>query len=197
LISQEESMDRRTEILEAACRVIARDGAHGLRMADVAREAGVSNALVHYYVPTRQELLAEAFDFANTRAEQELEDRLPADAPAAERLEAALTVEFEDGHVVRESWALWNELWSAALHDPSLRPRVERAYRRWLATIEALVREAGSAADPVATTERLAALVDGLGSKVLIGILSPSRASELLRAAIDQELGVPHMEVAG
>jgi AcrR family transcriptional regulator len=165
-------------------------------MADVAREAGVSNALVHYYVPTRQELLAEAFDFANTRAERELEDRLPADAPAAARLEAALTVEFEDGHVVRESWALWNELWSAALHDPSLRPHVERAYRRWLVTIEALVREAGTAADPVATTERLAALVDGLGSKILVGILTGERAAELLRAAIDQELGVPHMEVA-
>jgi AcrR family transcriptional regulator len=189
-------LDRRTEILEAACRVIARDGAHGLRMADVAREAGVSNALVHYYVPTRQELLAEAFDFANTRAEQELQDRLDPSATAAERLAAALTVEFEDGHVVRESWALWNELWSAALHDASLRPRVERAYLRWLAAIEALVREAGTASDPVATTERLAALVDGLGSKVLVGILSPSRASELLRAAIDQELGVTSMEVA-
>ena len=58
------------------------------------------------------------------------------------------------------------------------------------------MREAGTAADSVATTERLAALVDGLGSKVLVGILSPSRASELLRAAIDQELGVTSMEVA-
>ena len=102
-------------------------------------------------------------------------------------------MEFEDGHVVRESWALWNELWSAALHDPSLRPRVERAYRRWLAAIEALVREAGTAPDPVATTERLAALVDGLGSKVLVGILSPARAGEPPRRdgriAYEQELG--------
>ncbi len=73
---------------------------------------------------------------------------------------------------------------------------MERAYRRWLAAIEALVREAGTASDPVATTERLAALVDGLGSKVLVGILSGERAGELLRAAIDQELGVTSMEVA-
>jgi AcrR family transcriptional regulator len=183
-------MDRRTQILEAACRVIARDGAHGLRMADVAREAGVSNALVHYYVPTRAELLGEAFDFANDRAEAELQARLDTELPAADRLAAALVMEFEDGQVVRESWALWNELWNAAVHEPALRPRVEHAYRRWLEAVEALVREAGGAADPVRTTERLAALVDGLGSKVLVGMLSAARAGDLLREAIGSELGV-------
>jgi AcrR family transcriptional regulator len=182
-------MDRRQQILEAACRVIARDGAHSLRMADVAREAGVSNALVHYYVPTRAELLAEAFDFANERAEAELEARLAEGGSAVDRLASALLLEFEDGRVVRESWALWNELWSAALHDPALQPRVEVAYRRWLETLEGLVREAGGAADPGRTTERLAALVDGLGSKVLVGILSPERAGDLLREAIRGELG--------
>ena len=35
------------------------EGAHGLRMASVAAEAGVSKALVHYYFATRQELLRE------------------------------------------------------------------------------------------------------------------------------------------
>ncbi len=53
--------DRIAAILEAACRVIARDGAHGLHMQAVADEAGVSKALVHYYFATRQELLRRAF----------------------------------------------------------------------------------------------------------------------------------------
>ncbi len=44
--------DRETGILEAACRVIAREGADGLRMGAVAREAGVSSALIHYYFAT-------------------------------------------------------------------------------------------------------------------------------------------------
>jgi AcrR family transcriptional regulator len=157
-------------------------------MADVAREAGVSNALVHYYVPTRAELLGEAFDFANDRAEVQLAQRLDAGAPAVERLHAALAAEFEDEVVVRESWALWNELWSAATHDRTLLPRVERAYRRWLGTIEGLLREAGASASPERSSERLAALVDGLGAKVLMGILSGERASDLLREAIRYEL---------
>ena len=59
--------DRSTRILEAACRVIVREGAHGLRMARVAEEADVSKALVHYYFATRQELLRKAFAFSEQR----------------------------------------------------------------------------------------------------------------------------------
>ena len=59
--------ERSVRILEAACRVIVRDGAHGLRMAGVAKEAGVSKALVHYYFATRQELLRSAFAFSESR----------------------------------------------------------------------------------------------------------------------------------
>ena len=42
--------ERTRGLLDAACRVVARRGAHALRMADVAREAQVSNALLHYYL---------------------------------------------------------------------------------------------------------------------------------------------------
>ena len=59
---------RREAILEAACRVIARGGAERLRMSDVAAEAGVSSALVHYYCATREELLRQAFVHADARA---------------------------------------------------------------------------------------------------------------------------------
>jgi AcrR family transcriptional regulator len=59
--------DRSIHILEAACRVIVREGPHGLRMARVAEEAKVSKALVHYYFATRQELLRNAFAFSEQR----------------------------------------------------------------------------------------------------------------------------------
>ena len=45
--------DRTHDILRAACRVIAERGCDGMRMGDVARAAGVSSALVHYYFDTR------------------------------------------------------------------------------------------------------------------------------------------------
>jgi len=41
--------DRRTAILEGAARVIARRGVRGLRMEELAAEAGVSTALCDYH----------------------------------------------------------------------------------------------------------------------------------------------------
>ena len=52
--------DRTHVILRAACSVIAERGCDGMRMGDVARAAGVSSALVHYYFDTRSELLRRA-----------------------------------------------------------------------------------------------------------------------------------------
>ena len=74
--------DRKTEILEATCRVIAREGADGLRMGTVAREAGVSSALLHYYFDTRADLLMQAFEHADVKADEAAEQAI-ADIPTA------------------------------------------------------------------------------------------------------------------
>jgi AcrR family transcriptional regulator len=62
---------RRTEVAAAATRAIARMGAEGVRVSDVADEAGLSPATVMYYFPTRRELMAAAF----TRAIERFHDR--------------------------------------------------------------------------------------------------------------------------
>src|SRR3954466_8319575 len=82
--------DRMTQILEAACRVIVRDGASALRMADVADEAGVSRTLVHYYFETRADLLAKAFAYTDDRAGERALAGLRALPTGAQRVERLL-----------------------------------------------------------------------------------------------------------
>ena len=84
--------DRSTRILEAACRVIVREGAHGLRMARVAQEADVSKALVHYYFATRQELLRNAFAFSEQRWQTAIDAELATVSTGAARVERMLLV---------------------------------------------------------------------------------------------------------
>ena len=84
--------DRSTRILEAACRVIVREGAHGLRMARVAEEADVSKALVHYYFATRQELLRKAFAFSEQRWQSAIDAELASVSTGAARVERMLLV---------------------------------------------------------------------------------------------------------
>jgi len=53
--------DSETWILDAAHAVFVRRGTAGARMAEIAREAGVNHALVHYYFRTKQRLAEAVF----------------------------------------------------------------------------------------------------------------------------------------
>lgn len=49
------------KILEAAKKVFLRDGYHGARMEDIAKEAAVNKALVHYYFRNKEKLFEAIF----------------------------------------------------------------------------------------------------------------------------------------
>ena len=91
--------DRTADILEAACRVIAREGADGLRMGQVAREAGVSSALIHYYFATRADLLLRAFEHADEQADLTI-DALIGDLPDGRGQAGARAGRLRGGHAL-------------------------------------------------------------------------------------------------
>ncbi|MFD3875326.1 TetR/AcrR family transcriptional regulator [Streptomyces sp. NPDC058623] len=62
--------DRRRAILEAAARVIARRGVRGLRVGELAAEAGVSTALIYYHFQDRTGILRHALAFIGDRADR-------------------------------------------------------------------------------------------------------------------------------
>jgi len=190
------SEPRQQEILAAACRVIARMGIDRLRMSDVASEAGVSTALVHYYFATRGELLKHAFVFADERAAA-VEERIASDdMPPPERIERLLLLYLDDeGSDIYENWILWREMWNHSLFDHNLRGVLETSYRDWVRGLAEIVREGqtdGSisvSTDPEASIWRLTAFVEGLGPLMLLEMLPRARAAELVRDAVALELG--------
>ena len=116
---------------------IVREGAHGLRMARVAEEAGVSKALVHYYFSTRQELLRKAFAFSEQRWQAAIDAEIAPSRPVPQRSSGMLLVSVEPALAFSEQRALWNEVWSSLRSDDgaaaarrALVPRVARPRRR-------------------------------------------------------------------
>ena len=186
--------DRTIGILEAACRVIVREGAHGLRMASVADEAGVSKALVHYYFATRQELLRNAFAFSEERWHTAVNAELAGVTTGAARVERMLLVGVEPDLAFSEQRALWNEVWSSLRSDDDLRPLVERSYRAWLGRVVNLIEEGradGSIPGAVEATPagwRHAAVADGLDAPLYLGLVDREQARGLMRGAIAREL---------
>ena len=187
--------ERVVAILESACRVVVREGAHGLRMASVAREAGVSKALVHYYFSTRQELLRSAFTFTESRWREAVSAELAALRTGRERVARVLLASIDVEPPFGDQRALWNEVWSSLRFDDELQPLVTESYRTWLAQIVELVEEGradGSIPGSVDATQagwRLAAVGDGLDSMLYLGLVDRESARELILGSLERELG--------
>jgi AcrR family transcriptional regulator len=181
--------DRTHDILRAACRVIAERGCDGMRMGDVARAAGVSSALVHYYFDTRSELLRRAFLYADAEADAFIHAAVERCETPRERLEAAVISYLVDDEAVERSWRIWSEMLRAALYEPALRPDVEESYRSWVEEVAGHVRASAAAPlDDAAGAARLCALVDGLAQQALLGGIARPRARALVLEAIAAEL---------
>ncbi|WNM49158.1 TetR/AcrR family transcriptional regulator [Kitasatospora sp. CM 4170] len=185
--------DRRTLIMEAAARVIARRGVRGLRVEELAAEAGVSTALIYYHFKDRAGILRSTLEFINDRAERYTTEREP-DAPpldARGELEQTLLLEFQDTPEVRENSTAWGELRASAVFDPDLREDLARATLVWVQEVAELlgrVRPMNGAAALAASAERLTALLEGLSVRWLSGSLPLEHARELMAGAIDGEL---------
>ncbi|MFE7094073.1 TetR/AcrR family transcriptional regulator [Streptomyces erythrochromogenes] len=188
--------DRRTEILTGAARVIARQGVRGLRVADLAAEAGVSTALIYYHFKDRAGILRHALAFIGDRADRytaEGDGAEPGIAPAGPRqlLERTLLLEFQDLPEVRENSTAWGELRAHSVFDPELREDLAAAGAAWAAEVAGHLADLCPKAPPGAVTaaaERLTALLEGLSVRWLSGLLPLRHARGLVREAIGVEV---------
>jgi len=166
--------ERRLQIMAATRRVMVRRGVATLRVADVAKEAGVSPGIVHYYFASKDELIRETFqdNFANS-----LERRASIFAKelrADEKLGLLLRSYVPDDEATRESWCVWLELWVGALQDEKLRELNERAYGEWRRLVGGIIEQGiedgvFASSDPEADANQLVGMIDGLAVQVLLG----------------------------
>lgn len=181
--------DRKTAILDAAISTIARRGVRGLRVEEVAREAGVAVSLLYYHFKTRDGLIRAALDHANERAAAVAP---PEAATGYAALERTLLAEFDDE--ARETSIVWGEVLASAVFEPAVRDQLSAAEAGWVALVADRIRSAqadGSARadrEPEAVAERLTALVDGLSWRWLAGLYEQERAVALLRDGLASEL---------
>ena len=186
--------DRKTEILEAACRVIARRGVRGLRMEELASEAGVSVALIYYHFESRENLLRRTLEYVDDRAADYTTPNAGRSLSVADGLAAALVGEIQEDPHVRQNSAVWGELRASAWFDEALREPVERLTDAWIAWVADQIRS-GQAAETIppevdarAAAERLTALVEGVSGRWLGGSIGAEQARVLIQGALEREL---------
>ncbi|MEU9236648.1 TetR/AcrR family transcriptional regulator [Streptomyces subrutilus] len=187
--------DRQSLILEAAVRVIARSGVRGLRVEELAAEAGVSTALIYYHFKDRAGLVQRTLAFTSDRATGYTDEALKDTEDARAALLQLLLSELQDIPRVRENSTAWGELRASAVFDAGLREPLAESTRSWSQDTADAISDAQAAGladlrtEPLDAAERLTALVEGLSERWLSGSLSLERARELLTGAVDAELG--------
>jgi AcrR family transcriptional regulator len=127
---------RRIALVEAAFQAIAADGFEGLRTRDVAADAGVNIATLHYYFPTKEALIAGVVEYVMGRFRSTLTgtsspDHLRSHLHAVRSL---LRSEPEIGLVM-------GELALRSSRDPALAKVIADANAVWHRTLRGLLRK--------------------------------------------------------
>ena len=187
---------RRPQILATAVDLVREKGLWSVRIADVAKRAGVSPANVVYYFGSKDQLFAQAIAEADDAFYAPLHPELATLDRAVDRL-AWLMVRSSES-----DWILWMDLWGYTRRHPETATAQSSFHRRWRATFAEVIRygqargEWGEcAAQDVA--QRLSALTDGLAVHMVLGEPdhTPARYVEMMLVAAALELGCSLQEL--
>jgi AcrR family transcriptional regulator/DNA-binding CsgD family transcriptional regulator len=186
-------------LYEAASRTISRRGFGSTRVADIAREAGVSAATIHYYFKTKEEILVRTLLWANERLVSRLAHAIDASDDPTARLAKFIERTIPYPGTQRDEYLLEIDLWSNVRLHREILPAWEDFAERWIAHLTEILADgiaAGSFHPKVSAgevAERLVAMTDGLSAQSSIGSarMRPRRARELLLRFAAEQLNVP------
>jgi len=167
----EQNEARRIEMLRAAAELICERGFGDTRIADVARRAGVSSALVIYYFGTRDRLLVDALRYSEESFYEAAEQMLAEVPSLRERLSLLIqwTCVPEGADEIPGAWGLWFDLWAQAFrHDEIKAGRAELDSRWRKMIVDALDSSELSSKEKRMFALEFSALLDGLSIQVAL-----------------------------
>jgi len=155
-------------ILEAARRILARDGLRALTFANIAAESHENNALIRYHFGSKAGLLSTLIDSVLYLESVELIEELAGAPPGDERRRALFRLHETYARDV-DGYQMFYELIPHVLRDPELRPRLGKLFD-WYRKLDAWALGAQAGPDHPAELEPLAlltvAIADGVALQV-------------------------------
>ena len=123
------------KILDAAERCIGRKGFQGATMQDIADEAGVSKALVHYHFQSKEQLLLEVQAEVYRRVARLVAELAASGRPSLHTTFEALDRVWDMLVTFRHQVPFSLELWTQATRRPELQERLDRFNEEMVALI--------------------------------------------------------------
>lgn len=134
------SSETAERILKAAYRILSTRGYTRLNMRDVAAEAEVNHALIHYYFGSKDQLVIAVLDAANRRLIERQTQMYETSGGFAEKWAQARAFYEED--LASGFVRVQMELWAASLSNEGLREHFIPQLMQWRHVLENAVRDA-------------------------------------------------------
>ncbi|RAS64680.1 TetR family transcriptional regulator [Lentzea atacamensis] len=170
--------ERRRQIGDAVCRVIAARGLNAVSLRHVAAEAGVSMGRVQHYFATVDEMLMFAFDLISERVAARL-GAVHSDDPA-KYLRAILLELLPLSPDARAEAPVLAAFLAQAVVEPRLGVPLHEGNEQMVAWLAGMITAVRPGGDPKRDAMALLAFVDGLMLQVLIGQVTPEAAEDLV-----------------
>ena len=178
--STESGQRSRDRVLQAAVELITEAGIDRVRVAEIARRAGMSSGQVMYYFTSKEHILLEALAWRDYQDIKRTRAALAKITGAWRQLERYIGF-YLPTSPADPAWILWIEAWARAPHNRQVGRFLEELHDLWrddLAAIVARGVEEGAFAPQAAIddfTLRFAALLDGFAILRLRHMHEPSR----------------------
>lgn len=182
------SMKRRQDLVAAAYRAIAERGFEGLRTRDVASEAGVNVATLHYYFPTKESLIRGVVDHAMTRFRSTLAPHGTPVTQLRDHLRAVRRLLLDEP----ELGSVMVELALRSSRDEAIGALLAETFLAWHTTMRGLlrrgVREGTLRAE--LDTAGAAAMVMSTLSSYMLPVMSGSPVGDQALTQLERWLGI-------
>jgi AcrR family transcriptional regulator len=121
---------RVVQILDAAARCFARDGFANTTVQQIAKEAGLTKSMIHYYFESKQVLILELQAFVHERYFRRVQQKLAEIGPDSESRTKEALWEVYDIVKDKQFMRLQLELFAEAGRDPNMKNRMQLAMER-------------------------------------------------------------------
>jgi TetR/AcrR family fatty acid metabolism transcriptional regulator len=159
--------ERKDQIVRATVDCITKHGYHNFSMQDVARTAGVSKGIIHYYFLNKDELMMSVLDKVAGDIETVLASEMESTTDPRRKFEVFLEVCFDIVRNTKEYYQVNMDFWTQINQKEEVRKVIARHYAKFRDSAVIVIRDGMNAGifrqlDPLDYASYVVAVIDGL-----------------------------------
>lgn len=159
--------ERKNQIVRATVECITKHGYHNFSMQDVARTAGVSKGIIHYYFLNKDDLMISVLDKVASDIEKVLHADMDIITDPRRKLEIFIDICLDVVKSTKEYYQVNMDFWTQINQNEEVRQIIANHYQKFRETCALVIKEGTEKGffkqvDPIGHSALIIGMIDGL-----------------------------------